>query len=610
MAGFLFQLIGTGVKKFETLEDHLKTGAVPTKIVVVEFAGQDAVVISKSGQGKPTLIQYKFTSTSAEITPSELRKVLQAFRKSAKSQGYKIGDLEYELITNRKYSKEAKKWIARKNDTKTLKELVKKRTKSVANINQIVSIFQSMEYLERTLDDFKKAIKKIGVRFGMHDDEIEEGSREVLGLMTEISATAGSAESRTLDEKALLKAFTGIQGPTTLLSDKSVKHRHKEVEAFKRHETSNQAITIPRAISTSIAEAVLSHPFIVVVGDGGCGKSVAVADALLECLGDSGRPPGFGMIVPASEAIPDRVMKAIGNWRGESSHGGGADWEKSFGRLKVAYADTPVAVLFVDAIDEKFNNGILPDPVRKFVCDSIFASYDQYVQKGAFDLSIVITCRRPDKELPFLGRGKPIGCEPKRIDIVDFGEKEILVALEKYGLESDVKQRISNHFILRKPPDRREPTSVKGVDANAITTICHPLFWNYFTDLDAENQRRFLDGDFEPRNEIASKYLDWIRYKASIRMPDFQLNELKTVLGAVAFTFAGKSAMTVEKDSHWDLPCNSVRQDRILWNGLFDECETAGLIVVEETRKEARTVKMWRWKYPWLCDCLAANGDS
>ena len=610
MAGFLFQLIGTGVRKFETLKDHLKTGVAPTKIVVVEFAGQDAVVISKSGRGKPTLIQYKFTSKSAAIQPGDLREILQSFRKSVKSQGHQIGDLKYELITNRKYSKEAKEWIKNKDDTKKLKELVKKRVKSVANINQIVTIFQNMDYLQRALGDFETSIKIIGKQFGMYEDEIESGSREVLGLLTEISATAGSMESRTLDEKALLKAFTKVQSPTTLLSNESVEYRRSEVEAYKRHETSDQAITIPRPISSNIAEAVVKHPFIVVVGDGGCGKSVAAADALLECMGDSDQPPGFGLILPANEAIPDRIMKAIGNWQGKNLHGDGADWPKSFGRLKVAFANTPVAVLFIDAIDEKYGDGILPNSVRKFVCDSIFASCDEHERSRPFDLSIVITCRRPDEELPFLGRGKPIRYKPKRIDVMDFDAEEIQIALEKYDLEIDIRKRISNHFRVRQTRDRRQPTTVKAVDPHAISTISHPLFWNYFADLDTENQRRFLDGDSAPRNDIASKYLDWLRYKASIRMGDLTKIELKTILEAVAEAFAGNSANTVEKTSHWDFPCNTVRQDQIRWNELFVECETAGIIVVEETKKESKTVKMWRWKYPWFCDCLVANGDG
>lgn len=76
IAGFLYQLLGSGVAAFEILKG-LKDGQTPTELLVVERFGQDAVALPVGDDGKkPRLIQYKFAMLNKPLAPSDLRIVL------------------------------------------------------------------------------------------------------------------------------------------------------------------------------------------------------------------------------------------------------------------------------------------------------------------------------------------------------------------------------------------------------------------------------------------------------------------------------------------------------------------------------------------------------
>ena len=605
IAGFLFQLIGTGVKKFKIIENDNAAESVPKELVIVEFAGQDAVLIpaDKSGK-KPVLTQYKFTSKTAEIKPSELRKILDAFRKSAGAIDCRVEQLQYELITNRGLSPGAEKWLNAKADKTKLKKLIKKSKikGNVASINQLVTVFQNMEYKREFLVDYEAKINHIGADYGMYPDEIKQGSQAVLGYLLQTA----SSEYRILEAKKLLLAFTSCANPLKLLSTDSIELRRESAKGFKRHETSNQENTIPRAVSSKIAEAVLHHPFIVVVGDGGCGKSVAAADALVECLSVRNQPPGFGLLLPAKDAVPETVMTMIANWQGRTTHSDGANKEKSIKRLKVAFADTPVAVFFVDAIDETHSDGELDASVKKFLYDTISNSVEQQKQTGRFDLCVVITCRRI-AEIQNLGRGLDLPFNPEPFEVDVFDSDEVGKAARVFGVNREIEQRILGHIKLRTPNADasvgRQPNNARPVDPLAFGTIRHPLFWRFFCQLDKSDQELLLDGDRTQLGVIADKYLTWAHRKCNIRIGNISLDEFRTVLREVANQFGEEPAKVVDKSELWDVPCKTAGCTLIRGNELFTECLTAG-IIKEETANGSR----WRWNYPWFCDVLSNNG--
>ncbi len=313
LAGFLYQLIGSGVEAFAIAEGP-EDNNTPDRLLLLECFGQDAVAIPCDGSRKrPKLIQYKYSSTGHQITPSELRTILESLLKSVRCQEFAIDHVEYSLVTNRRYSPGADKWVtAMAEADEELERLIRASSNEpVDDVAELASIFRLLKYDTRTLAAFKDAIFGAARQFGILDDEIDARVHQLVGFLLERASRSGS---RIVHPKELHKAFTGYDSPYRLLSPESVQVRLDDVEQYKRDETGRKP-TIPRTASDDIFRSVLEYPLTVVVGDGGAGKTVAACDAVVRGLLETSTPPGFGLIVRAPDANSQTLIEKIARWR-------------------------------------------------------------------------------------------------------------------------------------------------------------------------------------------------------------------------------------------------------------------------------------------------------
>lgn len=598
IAGFLYQLIGSG---FEALDVYqgLPADQPPTELVVVERFGQDAAVFPAHGSTKkPRMIQYKYSSTNAKIRPQELREILQSFLDSVCATGHPIDQCEFELVTNRDYSPTLSELptAVESGDRGKVGRLLRGATKSpIGELPELVNICFVLDRKLQTQEDFRRKIWNVGARFGMFDDEIGVGTDRLLGMLM---AKAATPRPRIVTQEEIHRAFTGHSDPYELLSEESINRRREDTEKFKRFQT-NGCSTIPRSVAEDIARSVLDHSVTVVVGDGGCGKSVAVADAVTICLQDRTEPPGFALVVPAMEAKAEYVMNAVARWRNFEQHQDGQNLNRSVGRLGRAFDKEPLLIVCIEAIDENAGAARLPGDVQTLINELIHQAAIHHQRLGIPRISVVISCRRIE-ELRKLTRGDKFSRSYNPISVTTFDEKELAILAEP--LEANVRDRLVNHLatsVLRTRSGRVKP--LEPVSRDALEIIKHPRVWRHFAELPAVEQHQCLD-DVRCLDILARKYLKWFCATAEIRQ-SFRVRECCLSLLAVSQRFSDDHSRPAIRDSDWISPCVSkCGNDRNAWN-LFDEALSAGIIVEEESG--GRT---WRWKQTWLCDYLIRKG--
>jgi hypothetical protein len=607
IAGFLYQFIGSGVAAFEVYEG-LQSDDEPTEVLLVERLGQDAVVRPVDGSDKkPRLIQFKYSSKDETIAPSEIREILQTFLKSVRSQGMEIDQAAFELVTNRPYSRDCEKWIAAKTGSgSNLDNLIRRSSESdVADISDLASIFRNLDYKQASHDALRAEIQKTGAKFGMLDEEIKAGVDRLVGLLMR---KAGVSGTRIVSRKEVHKAFVGHDNPYQLLSEDSVRLRRHDTARYKHLETEGQA-TIRRSVSDEIARAVFEYPVIVVVGDGGCGKSVAVSDAVAICLHDKDHPPGFGLIVPALEADPQATMGAVAHWRNLVEHTDGQDYPRSIDRLRRACADNPLLVICIDAIDEKAGAPRLPDRVQRFVREQMDCAMRDHQIYGIPVTVVVLTCRRVD-ELENLTRGPELDMPYHRINVTAFDDDELTQLIVE--LDGSVRSRIAGHLQLPGWQISQFPSrSERPISPDSMKTIRQPIIWRFFSKLDVQAQHACLD-DVRGLDLLGPRYLDWFRRKAEIRIRSLQNRECSEALLAVCFGvkdnpachgFKDNPARVAERETDWLIPCTAAGCARLNAGLLLGEAITAGILIEDESGG-----RRWRWKQKWFCEYLLRAG--
>jgi hypothetical protein len=391
--------------------------------------------------------------------------------------------------------------------------------------------------------------------------------------------------------------LTGYDNPYALLSTISIGIRRAEVEQYK-HDQTDGTETILRSVSEEIAKAVLEHPVVVVVGDGGSGKSVAVADAVTSGLQSANEPPGFGTVLPALNVNAEAMMQSVARWRNLLQHNDGHNLDQALTRLRVAFAHNPLLVICVEAIDERDGRARLPPESQHFIRSMIEKAIQQHSEHGMPVTSVVLTCRRPEELNRLAGGAFGFPWDYYRIDVADFNAEE-MERLAARIVDDGVRQRITHHLQTRASvAGRAIPTAVRPVSSDVMAVIAHPVIWRCFSELGASAQHAVLDGSTLGFDQLAALYVNWFCGKAEIRN-SFENEECRTALIAVAQRFEGNTARIGDRASDWTTPCADSGCSHRNANQLFGEAMTAGVLADVESGG-----RRWRWRHGWFCDYL------
>lgn len=607
LAGFLYQIVGSGVEGFRIAKHE--NDSEGNEILELEQLGQDLVGRSADNSGGIRLIQFKYSSTNAIVNPSELRTILQAFFECAREANKNVEDCTYELRTNRELHSGIVDWFcARKNNHRDkLRDAIRATSQSgvVDDLDEICEIFERFNYLRLTDADLKRELEDAAAKLGMLKKEIPGGVNRLIGFLATRSAEPG--ERRVLLTE-LQSEFAGHIDPFELLSEPSISLRCKDIDSFQQEEASKsasvtRALIVKRTKTEDIVLALLQYPVVVVHGDGGCGKSIAVADALMSCLQDQHQPPGFSLISRAQATNPSIVISKIAAWRNCRNHSDGADFSEAFTRLKSSYGNSPVFVICFDAIDEK-QGAALAEETLTFIRELIRLAVESRAPNGTPLVSVILTCRRKDEVGNIPRNLNPIAPEEdvKDIHIEDYDDEELIAAIrDSKELQPEVAQQIEamlGSTDLSTASSRR--TNV-DVSSEVIELIRHPVLWYVFSQLNSEQQRQCLAGDQQALHHLGSDYLKWFQKKAACRITNLQLGECCEALSEAAKTFDVASAIGF-RDANWLQPVTVSIGNRLQAKLLYDEAITAGLILEIDQRD-----KSWRWRHPWLCSFLEQN---
>ena len=605
IAGFFFQLLASAndALKLFLVEDDQNN---PTAVFEIERLGQDAVAYPDNG--RPRLIQYKYSSVGAELGPTELRDILIAFKKSLGDGDLNANDVDLYLTTNRKLNSGSDDWNKAKSATEfksLLHDGVSEEVLTKLPYTLLWPIFQRLVISQLGPDDANSRIVSIGKQYGMLHHEIESGIQKVIGLLVQ---TASSPGSRSLNRTKLIEALVQYPSPYQLNGKVSADLQKGEVLSFRDNETqfpqTKLKQTISRSISSQIALSTMSHPLVIVKGDGGVGKSVAMSDAALINLGDPKQPPTFALILKAADLERSSVQSAVKRWRNQNYNPDGNDLRQCLERLGGVSSFLPTIAVYVDGIDERGGFQSLSFDARQSLMGLIQSANAPSLADGTHSLSIVLSCRT-EAELEGLGGGgfSP-ACSLMRISVGDFDHDELEALSTNLQGDAAVANRFKAHLSIghsrRTVPKQ---STLAPINPLRWKLLSRPIIWRFFAQLSDAQKHAFLDGAKDALEALANEYKKWFFNKVEQRLG--QRDWAKSAFRSVAERLdKGKNPLQETYLNDWVVPLRTIHCPDVYHRQLFDEGLSAGIFEIIDTEN-----LIWQWKHDWLRDSFA-KGDN
>jgi len=597
IAGFFFQLLASAddaMKLFFIESDQSNS----TAVFQVERLGQDAVAYPDKGRCR--MIQYKYSSVGAEIGPPDIREVLVAFKKSLDYGNLSASDVDLYLTTNRPYDAAATSWSKAKNETDFKfclhKNLPLKSAKALP-FTLLWPIFKQMKLDFKTQGDVINDIAKLGGQYGMRCHEIPPGILRVIGLLTEIAKSPGS---RLLSREKLIEALVQHPNPFRLNGRDSIDLQKREVTSFRQKETQISA-TISRSVSGTIASMISTKPIVIIKGEGGMGKSVAMSDAAAINIETAEQPPAFALIIKAADLDRNSVQSAIARWRNQGSNPDGNNLNHSLERLRGSSPFFPTIAVYVDGIDERGGFQSLSFDARHSLMDLVNEANESFRTQSIHKMSIILSCRT-EAELQGLGGGGfPAADLPVPISVGEFDYDEVETLCSELKCDQAVANRIKAHFASRSSGRTTRPTTLASVDPNRAKLLCRPILWRFFAALQDADKHAFLDGTQDALDALAREYVTWFFNKVTCRIGQEQRDIAIEAFRAVGQRFVeGKNQTPAAFKEDWIEPLREIGCFGIHHRKFFDEGLSAGVFEVIDTDRQ-----FWQWKYDWLRDGFA-----
>ena len=527
---------------------------------------------------------------------------MRAFRRSIESAGLSPKDVDFYLTTNRKLSGDAKDWFKQELSRGEFKALLHRGVKKKKNLaklpyTKLYPIFKNLKYDYRDLDTVHSQITEISDGHGMLPHEVEQGVDAVVGHLNKLASSSGD---RIVNRSMLIEKLVGRKNPFGLTGDSSLEVQRQEVRDFKNHETQGMP-TVARAVIADIANSAGLHPFVLVKGAGGCGKSVAVSGSASRNLVAPHIAPGFVLIVKAADLAKTSVQDAVSRWRNQTENPDGNEFQKSVGRLRLATQSLPTITIYVDGVDERHGQQGLPTEAR--VCLSkLIEQAVASIEDGVPAMSVVVTCRTDDDLNSILGGGGfALALEPFSLSVLEFDDDEMLSVVRELKGDPVVNDRLESHLSLHLGnPGDHPPSSLSPIAPDRLNTIRHPVLWRCFSQLTDDEKNAYLDGKSEATGLLAEKYVDWFYRKVESRVGPLALNSAKIAMSSAAKGFASDASRNGRLTDDWIKPCSEAGCLAIHQMPIFEEAISAGLI--------ERRGHHWRWLRPWLCEWIA-NGE-
>lgn len=601
IAGFFFQLLASAddALKLYLVEDDQNN---PMAMFEIERLGQDAVAYPNKGRCR--LIQYKYSSVGAELGPTDLRDILIAFKKSLDAGKLEANDVDLYLTTNRKLNSACEAWRNSTNPKEFKSHLhdgVSEEGIAKLPYTLLWPVFQRLVRRQLGPDDAISSIASLSRQYGMLKHEIEPGVQNVIALMVKTASLPGA---RSINRQKLIEALVQHPSPYRLNHKDSIDLQKQEVLSFRNAETQFTK-TISRSISAQISSMTKSQPLVIVKGEGGVGKSVAMSDAAIINLGNPTLAPTFALILKAANLERSSVQSAVARWRNQPNNPDGNDLHQCLERLRGVSSFVPTVAVYVDGIDERGGLQSLSPDARGSLISLIQVANDSFRTQRSHNLSVVLSCRT-EAELQGLGGGgfAPASL-PTPICVGEFDDDEVKALASDLHGDVNVTGRIKAHFAVRNMRPNSNPSSLPPVDPQRARLLSRPILWRFFSELCDVDRHAFLDGAPHALEVLARKYVSWFFCKVADRIGQLNRDMAMEAFQSVAARFIeGKNLTPATYKGDWTQPLREIGCAVIYHRQLFEEGVSAGVFVKEDTENQ-----IWQWKHDWLRDSFA-KGDN
>ena len=277
IAGFFYQVVGVAELLAEPEPQFGRDEMRGILSVTHEKYGQDAVLEGTESPGMPywELVQFKFSLAGARpIQPKELyEEVVDGFANSERvASKAKPLSCRFRLVTNRPLSLKAEREVAAAKSGES--------TQYLDGHDDRRRILAGMKREQKTLGELKRSIEEYGRRRGMFPAELNDGVQKLVGWLMENTAALGSLR---VTRENLDKRLTGSDKVREITCDALRDTMLEDLRQFRTRAGLPDRL-VRRAVADEIQRAVQEFPIVVLVGQGGTGKSALLESVLGEFL--------------------------------------------------------------------------------------------------------------------------------------------------------------------------------------------------------------------------------------------------------------------------------------------------------------------------------------
>ena len=607
LSGFHLQFIGTFAYIIGDLNVETPALDVPQAetetLYSIEVGDSD---YQRTGKTEIQLVQFKYSANppSNKIYEKELYGIVKTLRNAKRRIANDNDSLKINCIlaTNRPMDDQSiEVWEAAKNgrDHILFKEGIER--------DGFKGYLQDLDYRCESTDSWFETLDRWGKEFGMSKEEIDKGTSEVSGQFLK----------RVLDGRrnfgigVIEEAFVGFDSPRKI--SEMQKQSQSQVDNFLPH------LSVPnlreegsfrrQLLTSQLQQAIQSHALVVLVGDGGNGKSTLLASILRE------NAESRFVLGRKALALPDDwIPHSVSNWRNApASVNSTQTVVQAVNRLQNLPGSHPVLVAALDALDEVEMGG---DSIAKLV------RYFEDLESGPKPppATLLLTCRREEELKQFRGESGHKNLKVANsinahtINVSTFEDEDIVEVLEQNSssLSAQVRTRLLAEFrkiaselngIDREVVGRKPPVS--PINPQVREALRHPIVWGEIFDgntFDPVQQNSILSGDVALLQQLAEIIVEWFAEKCHKRTQNcIDPSHVSRLLFLVARHCEGKRLLSFEDD--WEQP---LRQQPHLLNiasMVMKQAISAGLVIGTFSPYEFS----WEWRHPFLMTHLVTK---
>ena len=623
LLGYLYQLLTTASVTVRRVDSHDDAWAdliatIGIGVIRTEEFGQDATIRPLTNPDAGVMaIQFKHSANAGHlIEKRELIQILARFdnsRREAASNGTGID--RYQLITNRDLDQNVDLLLAAVREGREPAGALHVRTRTsskaiAANVALLEPYQGSAEAAETAwiavlremtvvralaFEESLQGLRGFAARHGVLEDEWRDRLGALIGALV-----LGVAGGRPIDltKEWLKQHLIGDANAADLAFDSEASPHlarlcqdHLATRLRRNHQVPASCY-LPRQVQKEIADCLASSPLVFVYGDGGCGKSMAVAE-YLRSLGNK----QLVWTVLAREATEASIVDALNNLRLPGRHGAGRDRSLEGVRTRLRAANPGDRVLWtidIDGIDEA------PDRVAEL--RSLITLCWSEGDRDSSPASLIVTCREPGStsptrqllyewlDAPELDLVAGVGF----VHVHVFTDGELFDAASRLnGLPEDRIKRALDLDLAAPTPSDSLPAGEELPDA-ILQALHHPVVWGHYAYLPEPQRSGVLEGDPHSLSLLAVRILDRFLVRCHSRRLWPNAPNLRSALGVIARSLTGAPRYSSEEWTHAAGDMLS-RQEA---ESLYWESAAYGLVV-----RESRI--HWRWGHRFLVDYLA-----